>query len=226
MGRGRDNEAPMPAPLAYFLTWSTYGTWLPGDERGWVLHGRGWRLPDPIRKLEAEARMTEDACRLDDQQRDEVESQIAETCHFRGWQLHAVNCRSNHLHVVLTASQAPKIVRNQLKAWCTRRLKKLEKHRLGILIRNVSEGGRGDAGQSASSSSPLLTLRVSLDSRSDGEKSIDAAIRENWWAERGSQRFINDEDSLEAAILYVRDGQDRPREHYPEASARESGQAR
>ena len=22
-------------PLAYFLTWTTYGTWLPGDERGW-----------------------------------------------------------------------------------------------------------------------------------------------------------------------------------------------
>ena len=22
--------------LAYFLTWTTYGTWLPGDARGWV----------------------------------------------------------------------------------------------------------------------------------------------------------------------------------------------
>jgi hypothetical protein len=22
-------------PIAYFLTWTTYGTWLPGDERGW-----------------------------------------------------------------------------------------------------------------------------------------------------------------------------------------------
>jgi len=40
------------------------------------------------------------------------------------------------------------------------------------------------------------------------------SIRENWWAERGSQRFINDSDSLQAAILYVRDGQDNPREHY------------
>jgi hypothetical protein len=39
------------------------------------------------------------------------------------------------------------------------------------------------------------------------------AIRENWWAERGSQRYINDEDSLAAAIRYVRDGQDRPPPH-------------
>jgi hypothetical protein len=38
-------------------------------------------------------------------------------------------------------------------------------------------------------------------------------IRQNWWAERGSRRYINDEESLEAAILYVRDGQDRPRRH-------------
>ena len=41
----------------------------------------------------------------------------------------------------------------------------------------------------------------------------EARIRENWWAERGSQRFIYDSESLEDAILYVRDGQDREREH-------------
>ncbi len=34
-------------PLGYFLTWVTYGTWLPGDERGWVEYQRGWKLPDP-----------------------------------------------------------------------------------------------------------------------------------------------------------------------------------
>ncbi len=167
----------MPDALAYFLTWGTYGTWLPGDERGWNLHGRGWQPPDPIRKLEAEARMTEDACRLDPEQRDVVERQIAETCSFRGWQLHAVNCRSNHVHVVVSANVDPKIVRNQLKAWCTRRLKELEAKR-----------------------------------RQNHQQADKEPIRENWWAERGSQRFLNDENSLEAAILYVRDGQDNPRQ--------------
>lgn len=32
--------------------------------------------------------------------------------------------------------------------------------------------------------------------------------RENWWAERGSIRFMYDESSLEAAILYVTEGQE------------------
>ena len=32
--RRRDCEPPLPEPLAYFLTWPTYGTWLPGDGSG------------------------------------------------------------------------------------------------------------------------------------------------------------------------------------------------
>ena len=51
--RGRECEPPVPEPLAYFLTWPTYGTWLPGDERGWVEYRQGWQLPDPARKREA-----------------------------------------------------------------------------------------------------------------------------------------------------------------------------
>src|SRR4051812_6675116 len=43
----RIHEPPMPDPLAYFITWVTYGTWLPGDECGWVEYRRGWQLPDP-----------------------------------------------------------------------------------------------------------------------------------------------------------------------------------
>ena len=84
MGRARGDEPPMPEPLAYFLTWSTYGTWLPGDERGWILYAHGWQFPDAARMLKAKARMTENACRLDREQRDVVERQIAETCQVRG----------------------------------------------------------------------------------------------------------------------------------------------
>jgi hypothetical protein len=170
----RSNEGPLPDPLAYFLTWNTYGTWLPGDQRGWIEYRRGWQPPDPIRELEAAARMTEDACRLDWEQRKRVEVQIAETCQVRNWILHAVNCRTNHLHVVLSADCKPETARNQLKAWCTRRLKELDDLRRAV--------------------NPRL------------------ALRENWWAERGSQRYLNDEDSLEAAIRYVLEGQDGQRE--------------
>jgi REP element-mobilizing transposase RayT len=113
---------PSDDPIAFFLTWSTYGTWLPGDGRGWVEYRRGFQLPDPILELVCAARMTEDACRLASHQRDRVNKQVAETCAHKQWPLHAVNCRSNHVHVVLSSPAPPKAIREQLKAWCTRRL--------------------------------------------------------------------------------------------------------
>ena len=109
-------------PIAFFLTWTTYGTWLPGDARGWVEYRNGFQLPDPILELECAARMTEDACRLGPHQRERVHKQLAETCKYKGWRLHAVNCRSNHVHVVLSSTAHPKVIREQLKAWCSRRL--------------------------------------------------------------------------------------------------------
>ena len=111
-------------PLGFFLTWVTYGTWLPGDERGWVEYQHGWQLPSPIRELEAASLMTEDACRLTPEHREAVEQQIGETCQHRGWHLHVVNCRTNHVHVVVTAPNThPKKIRSDLKAWATRSLK-------------------------------------------------------------------------------------------------------
>ena len=114
----------MDDPIGFFLTWNTYGTWLPGDARGWVEYQRGWQMPDPIRELEAAARMTEDACLLNLEQRVAVEKQIAATCRFRHWHLHALNCRTNHVHSVVSAPNTkPKKIRIDLKAWATRCLK-------------------------------------------------------------------------------------------------------
>ena len=120
---------PSDDPIAFLFTWSTYGTWLPGDARGWVEYRHGFQLPDPILELECAARMTEDACRLAPHQRQRVGDQIAETCEKKRWVLHAVNCRSNHVHVVLSSMAHPKTIREQLKAWCTRRLNEQEVER-------------------------------------------------------------------------------------------------
>ncbi len=46
-----------------------------------------------------------------------------------------------------------------------------------------------------------------LDEKRYAENGNRPQIRENWWAERGSRRYINDEESLEAAIRYVCDFQ-------------------
>jgi REP element-mobilizing transposase RayT len=119
------------APIAFFLTWSTYGTWLPGDARGWVEYRHGFQLPDPILELECAARMTEDACLLAQHQRERVNMQVAETCAYKRWILHAANCRSNHVHVVLSSPANPPIIREQLKVWYTRRLNEQQRG-LGI----------------------------------------------------------------------------------------------
>lgn len=48
---------------------------------------------------------------------------IAEVCEHRRWPLHAVNPRTQHVHVVLSSPGEPERALNDLKAWCTRRLR-------------------------------------------------------------------------------------------------------
>ncbi len=109
--------------IAYFSTWTTYGTWLPGDERGWFEGGRGWREPDQRRSFSSALLMSADAIVLTTEQRELVEGVIAEHSTIRGWELHAVNCRTNHVHVVVSAGDRPiEIPREQYKSRATRRL--------------------------------------------------------------------------------------------------------
>src|SRR4051794_28075076 len=113
----------MADPLAYHITWTTYGTWLHGDERGWVESGRFEVLPpDPRREEVARGRMAASPTRLDVARRCLVEQTIRDHCAIRRWALHTLNARSNHVHVVVSADVSPEAVMNQLKAWCSRRL--------------------------------------------------------------------------------------------------------
>jgi REP element-mobilizing transposase RayT len=115
-------EASMPT-LAYFLTWTTYGTWLPGDDRGWIHSDKqGIQPPDPALEGMARGSMSEDAVILFTPQRELIEQTIRSHCHKRHWELHAVNARTNHVHVVVTANRDIEEVMNQLKLWCSRKL--------------------------------------------------------------------------------------------------------
>ena len=185
--RRRDCEPPLPEPLADFLTWPTDGTWLPGDERGWVEYRHGWQLADPARQRETQARLREDACLLDQDQRRLVELTIADHCRVRGWTLDTVNCRSNHGHVIVAGDCEPKEIREQFQAWCTRRLKASRRERLR----------------------PLSAQDCSA-----------AAIRQKWWAERGSALSVNDEEGLEAVIHDVREAQDHADQAQPDERER------
>jgi REP element-mobilizing transposase RayT len=54
-----------------------------------------------------------------------VEKTIRDHCNIRGWVLHAVNVRTNHVHVVVSADCDPTDVMNQLRAWTSRKLSDL-----------------------------------------------------------------------------------------------------
>ena len=110
--------------IAIFTTWTTYGTWLPGDERGWYKSGAGVQSFDRVRLFEASLLLGEDAMTLDSPQRELVEKTIGDHCAIRAWDLLAVNCRTNHVHVVVSAPGVDiGVPRQQFKAWCTRKLR-------------------------------------------------------------------------------------------------------
>ena len=97
--------------LAYFLTWTTYGTWLPGDKRGWVNHARthGEVIDEPHVVLEHRARnlMSEPEATLDTEARAIVEKALWQCLEANSWHGHAINARSNHVHAVVTAYDIP-----------------------------------------------------------------------------------------------------------------------
>ena len=114
--------------IAFFSTWTTYGTWLPGDWRGFRQHGRPEKGAIARWEFEARFRMTGTAVLLNQVQRNIVEETVANHCVHRAWELHAVSCRSNHVHAILTAPDRDlKIPREQFMAWCTRKLKEHER---------------------------------------------------------------------------------------------------
>ena len=156
-------------PLADFMTWTCYGTWLPGDVRGWTKWRKGEHIPQPLLAEWCLRQMVEKPVVLDETRRAIVQETIARHCEVRGWHLHAVNCRSNHCHAVVTAvTHDGEQVRDQLKSWSTRELKEHQRS---------AEGGK-------------------------------AKLREHWGTRKGSVRYLFDEVSLEAAILYTRAAQE------------------
>ncbi len=110
--------------LAFFITWTCYGTYLPGDKRSWTKWHKGEQLSQPLLEDWCRGRIAETAVLLDKTEREIVKQVVHDHCAIRGWRLHAINCRSNHCHVVASAvGYDGEQVCDQLKSWAKRRLK-------------------------------------------------------------------------------------------------------
>ena len=122
-----DNERP----IAYLITFRTYGTWLHGDDRLSVDRHNGKNVYgspaiEPNKKLNRimEAKITGDAFLLDADGRKVVDKAIREVCRIREYSLFAVNVRSNHAHSVVSAAAKPDAIMNAFKSNATRELRK------------------------------------------------------------------------------------------------------
>ncbi|MBS1793538.1 MAG: transposase [Acidobacteria bacterium] len=121
------NEAGIP--LAYLFTFRCYGTWLHGDERGAVdRFNNKYEMPflPPNNKWQrfVESRLKYEPVKLNGRMRKSVETAVEETCQIRGWNIYAVNVRTNHCHsVVDIGNESSKKALNALKANATRQMR-------------------------------------------------------------------------------------------------------
>lgn len=159
----------------WLLTWTTYGTWLPGDERGFVSSvrdGKGGKVTHNLYGTPEEKdwphlheKMRQSLkgppILLTSDQAQAVAEQMHETCRYRGWQIVAMAIMANHCHVVLGVSgdPDPSDLMRDLKSYASRALNK------------------------AWSNPPSGT----------------------WWSESGSKRVLRGSHAILGATAYVRD---------------------
>ena len=116
--------------LGYLITFRCYGTWLHGDQRGSIdrFHNRynSPYLPQSDRRNDLSRRkLKAEPVSLDARQRQSVDSAIREVCEHRRWLLHALNVRTNHVHVVASIGTVePERALNAFKSYSTRRLRR------------------------------------------------------------------------------------------------------
>jgi REP element-mobilizing transposase RayT len=115
--------------LAYFITYTTYGTWLPGSAKGrgsvdreHNVYGTPFVAPDPEREQTARDAMTQPMYTLSAPERDIVRESLVLLSQDKGWRLLAAHVRSNHVHVVIQADREPGRLMSDLKARSSRDL--------------------------------------------------------------------------------------------------------
>ncbi|TWT40270.1 hypothetical protein RAS1_39780 [Phycisphaerae bacterium RAS1] len=120
----------MSDPLAYLLTFRTYGTWLHGDDRGSIddrnnlVDNPLWERNDAWRQWE-KGRLRAPPVELGDPMRRVIEKALHDECSFRGWNLIELAVRTNHVHAVLGfAELPPEQMAGKLKSHATRELRR------------------------------------------------------------------------------------------------------
>lgn len=114
-------------PLAYFITFTTYGTWLHGDCRSSVIRENGQTKilsEHPGLFTHEQIKLKSAPVILGGEQRRTVRDIIIKHCNIRQWHLFALHVRSNHIHIIVKANKPIEQVSDELKGWAKRSLSK------------------------------------------------------------------------------------------------------
>jgi len=88
------------------ITWTTYGTWLQGDGRGYVKNGQTYHenkaLMQKNKKLQAQ-----DMIKLSRNQQQVVRKAINEEAELQDQCIYALSVQSNHVHIVAEYTRQP-----------------------------------------------------------------------------------------------------------------------
>ena len=105
----------------WLLTWTTYGTWLPGDRRGFVgpirqkdgshvihnMPGTNYDKDMPALEHKVKNSMKGERILLSLEQAVAISGQFQKTATYRNWGLCAVAVMANHVHLVVVVKDDP-----------------------------------------------------------------------------------------------------------------------
>ena len=119
-----DNEFP----LAYLITFRCYGTWVHGDERGSMdrrhnVYGTPKIAPNQPLQRSDMTQLKHAPVTLNARKRLIVEQAVRNVCAYRRYILQAINVRTNHIHIVVTAAREPEALLEAFKCYSTRALR-------------------------------------------------------------------------------------------------------
>jgi REP element-mobilizing transposase RayT len=116
-------------PLAYLISFRCYGTWLHGDERGSVgrrasnIYGQPRiKANSTLRQIDAD-QIKGSPMYLAGVERRIVERAIRDVCLARGYNLLALNVRTNHVHLVVNNCGKVERMMDSFKAYSTKALR-------------------------------------------------------------------------------------------------------
>jgi len=92
--------------LGYMITWTTYGTWLQGDERGYVKNGKIYPGNKTLLQTNKQSQL-QAPVKLSKIQQQVVRNAIIKEAELQGQQMDALSVQSNHVHIVVEYTRQP-----------------------------------------------------------------------------------------------------------------------